>query len=163
MSNSIRPYLIEAVDPQHLLDQVQREIQARHDMAACPTFVSNEGKLCQWMLPVAGVYEYRLVRANDLSTLQMQVVEFTGIGFDFLFGVVTWNDMYLQWMQRMSCLDDIKARVKDVFQKLNSEDFTIAPRTDELQLVEDVRSYLHLAPMGEDGQLVTIPFPVSIS
>lgn len=152
----MRPRLIKAVDPVHLIDEVKKAIQHGEDMVT-PTFVSNDGLLCLWVAPIRSLYEYRLITADNLETLEMQVANLSELHFDFLFNTTNWNSMYLQWMQRMT---GSGLAVREVVKKVAQEDLIFASRADELQLVEDVRSYLHLAPMGDNAQLVTIPFPL---
>lgn len=159
--NTIRPYLIKAVDPQHLLEQVNSALNNNHDMIS-PTFGSYDGRLCQWMAPVVSLYEYRLIATTNVEALETRAREWIAeLDFDFFHHTVMWNSLYLQWMCRTKInIDELKAKWQEVSQR---GVLTLAERKDELQLVEDVRSYLHLAPMGENAQLVTIPFPVNIS
>lgn len=140
--------LIKAIDPADLVDQVIGDLKSGRDMYA-PLFVSNEGLLCQFTIPMLNIYEYRLIVADDLDDLEQQVVNLTALDFDFLFSTVQWHGKYLQWMSRMN---ETGVTVKEALVK------TLIPaeRGEEEKLVADVRHELGLEPTANYG----IPYPI---
>lgn len=138
------PRYIKAIDPADLLDQVQDAASKEEDLYQ-PLFVSHEGLLVQAVVAIPCMYEYKLIVADDLDKLELQIQNLTVFGFDHMFNVVLWNGKYLQWMCRMN------------------DTGTPAPREEELQLVEDVRAGLNIRPIAEDASLVEFPFPVRLS
>lgn len=144
--------LIKAVDPLDLGNQVLAELKNGRDLYT-PLFVSEDGLLCQFVIPMLSIYTYRLIIADDLDDLELQANNLIALDFDFMFSVVLWGGKYLQWMSRMN---ETGKTVKEALVKT----MVPAKRGDELQLVEDVRSVLRMAPVSEDASLISIPFPL---
>jgi len=134
------PKIIKAIDPADLIVQVRENLEKGRDLYT-PLFVSAEGLLCQRVVPALCVYEYQLIIAKDLDDLETQERNMSELGFDYIFNTVMWHGRYLQWMCRMN---NAGLLVKNAVVKLAQEDLTPADRTDELQLVEDVRDVLQL-------------------
>jgi len=152
--------MIKATDPDNLLVEVNKSLGGGYDLYT-QLFVSDEGLLCQRMVETLGLFEYCLVIAKDLDDLWNQERNAIDAGFDYLFNTVMWNGKYLQWMSRLSENGQL---FKGAIATLADEQSLIpAAREDELQLVEGVRSVLHMAPASQDGFVVTIPFPLMFS
>lgn len=154
------PILLKAIDPADLIIQVKENLEQGRDLYT-PLFVSHEGLLCQRVVPSLCVYEYQLIIANDLDSLELQERNFTEMGFDYMFNTVMWNAKYLQWMCR---LNNAGLTVRDAVAKFHTDEavavYESAERKDELQLVEDVRAGLRLAPLVDGALFVGVPFPV---
>lgn len=153
------PTILKASDPADLVAQVKQSLEDKKDLYT-PLFVSDEGLLCQRVVPAMCVYEYRLIVANDLDDLELQEQNLTVLDFDYMFNTVMWRGKYLQWMSR---LNSAGLTVRDAMVKLSDLHMEIAERKDELRLVEDVRAGLRLAPMPDGSAAATIPFPVKYS
>jgi len=145
---SLLPTLIRAKDTADLLKQVREQLEAGRDLYS-PLFASEYGYLCQWMVESPTVYEYRLIDADELSDLELQVKNLTELGFEFMFNTVLWQGRYLQWMSKWN---NFGQAVKEAITLIHAE------RTDELQLVEDVRAVLQLAHVSPYEYALTIPF-----
>ncbi len=152
---------IIATDPQDLLEKVNRAIADKHDLYTAP-FVSFEGLLVQRMVPTAGVYEYQLINADNLDDLLLAEQNLRMLGYDYVFNTILWYGRYLQWMGRAT---DAGLSVRDAVKELgalNAADifFEQASRSQELQLVADVREVLHMEPTANGGYLVKVPHPL---
>lgn len=148
------PTLIKAIHPADLLAQVKEAIAIGNDMIA-PTFVSHEGLICQFVVPTLCLYEYKLITAMELDDLESQAAHLIEQDYDFLFNVVLWNGMYLQWMQRMNNTGLMVAKAAT----------RIAEHSDKLtnSLVEGARTVVQLVPASQGKTLVTIPYPLAVS
>ena len=144
-------HLIKAIDPADLMIQVNEQITKGYDLHTAP-FVSEEGLICQRMVPFAEIsaYEYRLVIAHDLDDLYNQENNAIEMGFEYSFSTVLWHGKYLQWM----------FRTKIINSAFSDTIFENALRADERRLVEDVRALLHMEPTALGGYLVRVPNPV---
>lgn len=152
---------IIATDPQDLLEKVNQAIADKHDLYTAP-FVSFEGLLVQRMVPTAGVYEYQLINADNLDDLLLAEQNLRMLGYDYVFNTILWYGRYLQWMGRAT---DTGLSVRDAVKELgalNAADifFEQASRSQELQLVADVREVLHMEPTANGGYLVKVPHPL---
>jgi len=148
--------LIKATDPLDLSNQVIDALKQGYDLYT-PLFVSEEGLLCQFMIPMLNIYKYKLISAKDLDDLELQANNLIALGFDFLYNTVMWRGFYLQWM---SCMNETGATIREAVASLKAdqaaEAFIAANREDETDLVAGVRSELGLGKTVEYGA----PFPV---
>lgn len=153
------PRIIKAFDPQDLMSQVEASLATGEDLCA-PLFVSAEGLLCQRVVSSLCIYEYRLIVAGELDSLELAEQNLTSLGYDYIFDTVMWNGSYLQWMHRMNSAG---MTVRDAVVKLGAglaaEIFMNASPEEEQELVEDVRDAL------ADGRhpVATLPFPLRLS
>jgi hypothetical protein len=145
---SVLPTLIRAKDTADLLKQVREQLEAGRDLYS-PLFASEYGYLCQWMVKSPTVYEYRLVDVESLTDLELQVGDLAELGFELMFNTVLWQGRYLQWMSKWN---NFGQAVKEAVTLINAE------RSEELQLVEDVRAVLKLVPVSPVGYALAIPF-----
>lgn len=151
MKASIR--LLRAATPSALVEEVKK-CGNEFELIRSP-FVSHWGLVCQWvdMIPF-GLYEYTLIEAQDLQDLEEQVIKLNEQGYEFEHDMVKWFDAtcdngerYLQWMKRYNTTG---AKVRDAVAEL----FVPSPRVDELNLVEDVRSFLRIPPLTDELTLL---------
>lgn len=108
------PRILKAVDPDDLIAQVQASLEMGEDLIQSP-FISYEGLICQRVTQSLVIYEYMLIVAVDLDSLQKQEQVLDDLGYDYAFDTILWNGRYLQWMQRLNTTGTI---VRDAMAKL---------------------------------------------
>lgn len=123
------PRILKAVDQDDLIAQVQVSLEMGEDLIVSP-FVSDENLICQRVTQSLIIYEYMLVVANDLDSLQKQEQILDELGYDYAFDTILWNGRYLQWMYR---LNSAGVTVRDALVKL--ADVMPALVADELEKV----------------------------
>lgn len=122
------PRILKAVNPDDLIAQVQASLEMGEDLILSP-FVSEENLICQRVTQSLIIYEYMLVVANDLDSLQKQEQVLDDLGYDYVFDTLLWNGRYLQWMHR---LNSAGVTVRDAMVKLSD---VIPLVVDELEKV----------------------------
>lgn len=108
------PRILKAVDPDDLIAQVQASLEMGDDLIQSP-FISHEGLICQRVTQSLVIYEYMLIVAVDLDSLQKQEQVLDDLSYDYAFNTILWNGRYLQWMQRLNTTGTI---VRDALVKL---------------------------------------------
>lgn len=160
---TMKPELIKAIHPADLLEQVTDALKEGLDMYT-PLFVSHEGLLCQWVVPSACVYEYKLIVAMELDSLERQAVNLIELDYDFFMNAVLWNGSYLQWMSRFN---NAGLTIREALTKSQVTEavkvFENAKRDGELKLVVGVQPLGRLATASNGEHLGTIPYPVLVS
>lgn len=168
MGHLLAAKLVRAASPLDLINQVEINQRVHGMDLYTPLFVGADGVLCQFMTPMASLYEYRLIMAGDLNDLELQANNLINIDYDFLYSTVMWQGLYLQWMQRMNSTGQIVqdaivgALTKTGGSLLDSEEADPELRADELKLVEGVREALGLGHEPVSSSWV-IPFPLRLS
>lgn len=122
------PRILKAVDPDDLIAQVQASLEMGEDLIQSP-FISHEGLICQRVTQSLPVYEYMLIVASDLDSLQKQEQVLDDLGYDYAFDTITWCGRYLQWMLRFNSAG---VTVRDALVKLAEAMPLVA---DELETV----------------------------
>lgn len=125
------PRILKAVDPYDLIAQVQASLEMGEDLIVSP-FVSEENLICQRVTQSLVIYEYMLIVASDLDSLQKQEQVLDDLGYDYIFNTILWNGRYLQWMQR---LNTAGVTVRDAMVKLAQVIPTPEMVVDELEKV----------------------------
>lgn len=121
MSKSLSPVMVVASGPAELADAVTELVRNNHDLYTQP-FVTNDGQLCQYLVPSACLYEYALIHASELVEFNDQVQMLSALGYDFMFSTLLWNGDYVQWMGRMT---EIGNSVRDVMSTVADAKFKI--------------------------------------
>lgn len=125
------PRILKAVDPDDLIAQVQASLEMGEDLIVSP-FISEENLICQRVTQSLVIYEYVLIYAKDLDSLQKQERVLDDLGYDYAFNTILWNGFYLQWMQRLNTTGVI---VRDAMVKLAQVIPTPEMVVDELETV----------------------------
>lgn len=132
------PERVEASFPMQLFADVMEKVSKGYDICG-PMFASSDySKLNIYMVKMFCLYEYYLIQADSLEELDLKVGRLTGLGYDFLYGVMNYRGSYLQWMARM-----FEKTNSDHLLTVNSEQLAVG---EGLTMVEDVRPLGRLAP-----------------
>lgn len=109
------PRILKAVDPNDLVAQVQASLNMGEDLIL-PPFISEENLICQRVAQSIVLYEYMLIVASDLDSLQKQEQILDELGYDYAFDTIMWCGRYLQWMHRLNSSGMV---VRDAMVKLS--------------------------------------------
>ena len=124
------PERVEASFPMKLFADVMDKVSKGYDICG-PMFASSDySKLNIYMVKMFCLYEYYLIQADSLDELDLKVKRLTGLGYDFLYGVMNYRGSYLQWMAR-------------IFEKNRTQQAEVS---EALTMVEDAQPVLRLAP-----------------